>query len=1359
MMEHVLQFLQYGAPVEPIGQLSSSVTAPFLPSLALSASDSPTLIPHLLPSLYNVRQVRNALVYAGLDYVDIAQSVLEDEAKEEAATTASAAGNVPSGVLVPAAAPELEQEEDELRDEEWTWVNDDETDECNNFEVADEKARVRMAILSLRRRARDFEKEESQHLERDEGSMWSRDACLPELLCLLPVTVSRCPTLLSPEILVEGLLAASCGCPLLVTTFANNPAIVERGVLAMANVLSREIETQDNRPGSPHASESAASTGKALGGGTLAREHSGLQSHEFAPPQSASSCAQAVVSVLVSLCRLAPSFAAICREALVHTCTLAEMALHITLEIFHDELQFLSKLTFPKERTSRWILAFLAVNQKHGDSQPPLISPGSLAEKVAEAPPSENKGTSLTQSTPKGVATRVLDALLADAKSTWKEKGWCGRLHAHLRLYCVLIRAGDLQPTHEEVDFWLRLLGGTMDQSGGELKHAVKSAFVSERTLQLGISFVCLVPGLSSSSTKSLLHTCIANLLRAAMGNANYADCTPEIELAVWVAVQLLLRRFADVAGLVREALGMHVTVHTASMRDVADAAVAAAVLSDPFVAANAAASLRPSGPVPSYRKHHCLGLKCLEQLLSTSTFARCGVDISDAVMHYICIAGEPIHPVLPSIVQGFTDLSVPAPRARGGLPRFRMRPFSRDALVKALAPGFAMLRNSSSNNKESRINGFPGSIKSNKKGPETKIGHGNPLATAALITYYILSREQIVRSMGVSGGSNNDSRSSLVDDGDDGWWTELLGSLPLRELLMYMETNWPAYEHLLPQWLSTASVVFPERFTAQALLQDLENTDASFQTHVADVPVTNDLEWVGPPPATFLPKIEEEMVGVSVEKVDTPAVSQGFQPEVFPAVDGLNINDPKVENSESPMDVDKEPLDVVLAKPSEDAKEEAKTESSTTDAVDANLLSNKNRFSMQDIAAIMQKAVENPLPAMRILTAMTSSPTLVTDIDGGEDVGILAEFGVYWQMKAAIVKALVPNLLEDSCPRCLQDQFCSWWRTLPSSILEYLVPVLWDLVRDPGVPGCGDSGGLRTGHQYAQLRQSIKRPGSAVVTLSTSGFAAEPLKFLACDVKVFRSPLLGLILDLLLELLVANERICMAAATDGGRDAGIKKDEVAAALVAQDSAVCQILLEACLPKSELNDEKRPGPMLEARKLICATLCSMFSRSRLLLKLIHFQGYDIELIPMMVEGVPDMVQCLEFIGELLQQSLQHQQVFAVALTAQLINFYPDLPQSLTAAQQVVGQVTQVRTKVAGCASYLQEVLGPVAQCASTFPSLATQVVALLQSCAQAGGPLTRSAPPRDAALHSAAVAAFKYLIQSKLLHGRPPSAI
>lgn len=332
---------------------------------------------------------------------------------------------------------------------------------------------------------------------------------------------------------------------------------------------------------------------------------------------------------------------------------------------------------------------------------------------------------------------------------------------------------------------------------------------------------------------------------------------------------------------------------------------------------------------------------------------------------------------------------------------------------------------------------------------------------------------------------------------------------------------------------------MYPERFTAQALLQDLENTDTSFQTRVAGVPVTEDLDWVGPRDATFPPKREED---------PTAIVSQRSQPEV------------------SPMDIDKEQPDVALStKPGETATDEAKSGGSLRkDGHSVKAVGGTKLFSVENITAVMNRAVENPLPAMRILNAMTASSDAVTGGDGREGaVGILTELGLDWRREEAMMKALVPKLLDSSCPRCLQDQFCSWWRALPSSTHECLAPVLWDLVRDPSMPNCGESGGLNVGHQAAQFKQSaVRRAGGGPVrvTLLSSGFPEEPLKFLACDAKVFRSPLLGVVLDILLELLVANQRICELAARDGGRDAGIKKDEVAAALVAQDRYVPLLL-------------------------------------------------------------------------------------------------------------------------------------------------------------------------------------------------------
>lgn len=86
-----------------------------------------------------------------------------------------------------------------------------------------------------------------------------------------------------------------------------------------------------------------------------------------------------------------------------------------------------------------------------------------------------------------------------------------------------------------KVDFWLKALGSN-------------SGFVSVRTLQLGMSFVCLVPGLAGPSTKHLFHSAMGCLLRAATTTSSAACTPPSVELAVWLAVQLLHRRFSDIA-------------------------------------------------------------------------------------------------------------------------------------------------------------------------------------------------------------------------------------------------------------------------------------------------------------------------------------------------------------------------------------------------------------------------------------------------------------------------------------------------------------------------------------------------------------------------------------------------------------------------------------------------------------------------------------------------------------------------------------------------------------------------------------------------------------------------------------------
>jgi integrator complex subunit 2 len=316
---------------------------------------------------------------------------------------------------------------------------------------------------------------------------------------------------------------------------------------------------------------------------------------------------------------------------------------------------------------------------------------------------------------------------------------------------------------------------------------------------------------------------------------------------------------------------------------------------------------------------------------------------------------------------------------------------------------------------------------------------------------------------------------------------------------------------------------------------------------------------------------------------------------------------------------------------------------------------------SLDILVKTMKNALSVPLPALRILVALKKTSTRSGAVSCSDNGVRQLELGAkVWEKEAAVVKELVPLLLDSRCWRLLQETFCSWWRMLPAAAKEHLTPLLVISLRDPS----------KISNDVTKKNSQKVPKDPQLVSLSSSGLHLEPLSLLACSPKVFRTPLLGIVLDLLLELLTSCRRICLAAATDGGRDGGIKREEVAAALVAQDSAACQILLEACLPVAELGDDTEPRPLLEARSLICATISSLIHTTSLLLKLLHFQGYEPSLVPMMVEGVPSMVQCLEFVGELMQQPPQQSQVFAVILTAHIVCSHSSLPQSLNAAQQV-----------------------------------------------------------------------------------------
>ncbi|KAJ1676618.1 Integrator complex subunit 2, partial [Spiromyces aspiralis] len=76
------------------------------------------------------------------------------------------------------------------------------------------------------------------------------------------------------------------------------------------------------------------------------------------------------------------------------------------------------------------------------------------------------------------------------------------------------------------------------------------------------------------------------------------------------------------------------------------------------------------------------------------------------------------------------------------------------------------------------------------------------------------------------------------------------------------------------------------------------------------------------------------------------------------------------------------------------------------------------------------------------------------------------------------------------------------------------------------------------------------------------------------------------------------------------------------------------------------------------RKHLFQYIHSRFLDYRLMPKLLHFQTYDVALIPQMVERVPSMHMCYEFIPELLSQPRFSQQMFALRVAVHIFRKYP-----------------------------------------------------------------------------------------------------
>lgn len=232
-----------------------------------------------------------------------------------------------------------------------------------------------------------------------------------------------------------------------------------------------------------------------------------------------------------------------------------------------------------------------------------------------------------------------------------------------------------------------------------------------------------------------------------------------------------------------------------------------------------------------------------------------------------------------------------------------------------------------------------------------------------------------------------------------------------------------------------------------------------------------------------------------------------------------------------------------------------------------------------------------------------------------------------------------------------------------------------------------------------------------------------DPLIVLRCDERVFRcAPLLEIVLRILSAYTLAcrvymENHIQSNPVLDGNNQTDKDRQELKEALLAaQESAVIQILLEYCMETED--DKKAGGGMLnnlqEVRSVVCSYIHQTFISEPNLAKLVHFQGYPEELLPVTVLGVPSMHICLDYIPEMLSQPQMDKQVFAIKLTSYLCCQYA-LPKSLSIAKLCINVmfamigVLDAKKRV----EFFMETLPYLVRICQAFPPLCEDVTSLL----------------------------------------------
>ncbi|XP_072273333.1 integrator complex subunit 2 [Pyxicephalus adspersus] len=336
----------------------------------------------------------------------------------------------------------------------------------------------------------------------------------------------------------------------------------------------------------------------------------------------------------------------------------------------------------------------------------------------------------------------------------------------------------------------------------------------------------------------------------------------------------------------------------------------------------------------------------------------------------------------------------------------------------------------------------------------------------------------------------------------------------------------------------------------------------------------------------------------------------------------------------------------------------------------------------------------------------------------------------------AEVLSANMSQLLNVGVPRRILQTINKLWMTLNTVMPRRLWVMTVNALQPPLK--------LARQHKYTQNDLMI-----------------DPLIVLRCDARILRCPpLMDITLHMLNGYLLASKAYlnsylketadqdikpspsnAMALAGQAETMEVTREELKNALLSAQDSAAVQLLLEICLSseedKTQDNTEGEESLLCNLREvqcLICSLLHQMFIADPNIAKLVHFQGYPCQLLPLTVAGIPSMHICLDFIPELIAQPELEKQIFAIQLLSHLCIQYA-LPKSLSMARlaiNVMGTLLTVLTQAKRYVFFMPTLPCLVSFC-QAFPPLYEDTMSLLiqigQVCASNVATQTRDFDP------------------------------